>query len=155
MKVFYHDNRFLPPVNIFLCSAHNELKITTFYRQTEDVTTQTFFLELDMDNWNVGLFRDLKMHICWFVMCRLSRNVQKNPALSYMATEEPTDLCFRLYTLCTHLNGSNLWNLNVLLPLICFNSLDFQLVQCTKFHFAANAVHKILYIALPALYCRV
>ena len=59
--------------------------------------------------------------ICWFVMCRLSRKVQKNPALSDMAT----DLFFRLNTLCTHMFGSNLWNLNVLLPLI-FNYCSVQ-----------------------------
>ena len=35
--------------------------------------------------------------------------------------------------LCTHLSGSNLWNLNVLFPLICFNSLNFQLLQWTQF----------------------
>ena len=43
--------------------------------------------------------------------------------------DEPTDLFFRLNTLCTHLSGSNLWNLNVLLPLICFNSFNFQILN--------------------------
>ena len=38
---------------------------------------------------------------------------------------KPTDLSIRLNTLCTHMSGSNLWNLNGLLPLICFNSFNF------------------------------
>ena len=43
--------------------------------------------------------------------------------------DESTDLFLRLKTICTHLSGSNLWNLKVLLPLICLNSFNF--VHCS------------------------
>ena len=74
-----------------------------------------------------------EMYICWFVMCRLSR--EKCRRILHWAVwqhDEPTDLFFRLNTLCKNLSWSNLWSLNVLLPLICFNTFNFQLLQCKK-----------------------
>ena len=56
--------------------------------------------------------------------------LQKNPAVSDMATWRTNR--FMLKTLCTHLSGSNLWNLNVLLSWICFNSFNYQLLHITK-----------------------
>ena len=65
--------------------------------------------------------------------------------------DRPTDLFFRLNTLCTHLSGSNLWYLNEL-PLSWVIMQKFLFVFCTK-NFAlpvSTAVYKILYQAVNA-----
>ena len=55
----------------------------------------------------------------------------KNPAPSNKTHDRPTDLFFRLNTLCTHLSGSNLWYLNELtLSWVIMQNCHF--VLCTK-----------------------
>ena len=54
---------------------------------------------------------------CIFVgsSCAVYRErYSKNPALSDKPHDKPTNLFFRLNTLCTHLSGSSLWYLNKL-----------------------------------------
>ena len=54
------------------------------------------------------------MYICWSVMCIVPFPAQgTNPAPSGKPHDRPTDLFFRLTTLCTHLSGTNLSFLKV------------------------------------------
>ena len=84
------------------------------------------------------MFKTSKL-MSW-IFCTL----QKNPSLMWQH-DKPTDSFFRLNTLCTHLSGSNLWNLNVLLSLICFNSLNFQLLQFITY---PDVVYKVTTAAI-------
>ena len=75
-----------------------------------------------------------KEHLCTSLAC-LEHFVHCRRILHWAIWQhaETTDLFFRLKKLCPHLSGSNLWNLIVLLPLICFNSFNFQLLKCTTY----------------------
>ena len=110
----------------FNLEKSRELEIDIYWRDWRSLCAVKFLrLEEFVDDVRHGMALQLEpqgllfAEVCIFVglSCAVSRSrCSKNPAPSGKPHDRPTDLSFRLTTLCTHLSGTNLSYLKVFLP---------------------------------------